>query len=414
MKDKNKALCPKSVSRRTLLKGTVGVGAASILPSHSMALELAMMSSRTPMNLSERNIGFQGMLCASSSSLMFAGNGLRSYSPKLGRFLELDKHNMSPFGKGGVNGYTFVELDPVNLRDPSGQFAILSFVIGAIFGAIAGASISAISEGVRSAVAGDSFDWKRVVSGAVIGGISGGLGAASVGATKSVKAGLSIADIVISGSVEFGIDMGSGASAGQAGVSAGMGMMVGFITLGIGSATGGFVSNVRKGGRRLINAKQSGMGGHGSKSAGRRWANEAFNNPGEGYQGLSMLEVLTGQTEIADSLARSMSDRSVGRLRAASKTINSNLDRIYKKRLIDQVEEATSEITRLSTEHARAANLFSRRIYARDNWLRMNDIYVERAALLRTRDRALRTLKDNYKDDYQLLMFKYPFMLPRR
>ncbi|MFM1798554.1 MAG: hypothetical protein RLZZ117_832 [Cyanobacteriota bacterium] len=46
--------------------------------------------------------------------------GYRVYDPVLGRFLQWD--SLSPFGKGGMNGYAYAGNDPVNFWDPSGQY----------------------------------------------------------------------------------------------------------------------------------------------------------------------------------------------------------------------------------------------------------------------------------------------------
>ena len=47
------------------------------------------------------------------------GNGRRFYSPTLMRFTAHDR--LSPFSKGGVNGYVYCGADPVNRHDPSGE-----------------------------------------------------------------------------------------------------------------------------------------------------------------------------------------------------------------------------------------------------------------------------------------------------
>jgi len=48
------------------------------------------------------------------------GNGRRFYSPTLLRFTTCD--SLSPFSKGGINGYAYCGGDPVNRHDPSGAF----------------------------------------------------------------------------------------------------------------------------------------------------------------------------------------------------------------------------------------------------------------------------------------------------
>lgn len=47
------------------------------------------------------------------------GNGYRSFSPTLGRFVSPD--TVSPFGKGGLNSYAYCNGDPINLVDPEGR-----------------------------------------------------------------------------------------------------------------------------------------------------------------------------------------------------------------------------------------------------------------------------------------------------
>ncbi|HDS1817512.1 TPA: RHS repeat-associated core domain-containing protein [Pseudomonas putida] len=48
------------------------------------------------------------------------GNGRRYYSPVLMRFISPD--SLSPFSRGGINGYAYCGGDPVNRHDPSGAF----------------------------------------------------------------------------------------------------------------------------------------------------------------------------------------------------------------------------------------------------------------------------------------------------
>lgn len=57
------------------------------------------------------------------------GNGRRCYSPVLMRFISPD--SLSPFSRGGINGYAYCGGDPVNRHDPSGAFwSVLLRTIG--------------------------------------------------------------------------------------------------------------------------------------------------------------------------------------------------------------------------------------------------------------------------------------------
>ncbi|MGC9458579.1 RHS repeat-associated core domain-containing protein, partial [Vibrio genomosp. F10] len=88
----------------------------------------------------ESPLGFNGVRQDPATKLYPLGNGYRMYSPTLMRFNAQD--SLSPFGRGGVNGYAYCLGDPVNRSDPSGHFALLSTLIGAIVGAVVGAAVS--------------------------------------------------------------------------------------------------------------------------------------------------------------------------------------------------------------------------------------------------------------------------------
>lgn len=67
----------------------------------------------------QSTLGFNGEHMQRNSALYILGNGYRSYSPNLMRFLSPD--SWCPFGLGGCNTYTYCKGDPINAADPSGH-----------------------------------------------------------------------------------------------------------------------------------------------------------------------------------------------------------------------------------------------------------------------------------------------------
>lgn len=63
--------------------------------------------------------GFTGQTIDPVTGYYLLGNGLRAFNPTLMRFNSPD--TLSPFGKGGINGYAYCGGDPVNNVDPTGQ-----------------------------------------------------------------------------------------------------------------------------------------------------------------------------------------------------------------------------------------------------------------------------------------------------
>lgn len=67
-------------------------------------------------------LGFNGERLDSVTGHYLLGNGYRAFNPVLMRFNSPD--SLSPFGKGGLNPYTYCLGDPINFHDPSGNIAL--------------------------------------------------------------------------------------------------------------------------------------------------------------------------------------------------------------------------------------------------------------------------------------------------
>ncbi|MGC9403226.1 RHS repeat-associated core domain-containing protein [Vibrio genomosp. F10 str. 9ZC157] len=180
-----------NVNRRRLLKqaGAMSTLGVSGITMPVLALSTSDASEHTA--IKQNPLGFNGERQDPVTGHYHLGKGCRLYNPRLMRFHSYD--SMSPFGKGGTNGYAYCLGDPVNQRDPSGHFALLSILIGAIVGAVVGAGVSAASEGIQMAINPDhKFDWKQVVTGAAVGFITGGIGIAAAAPKAGAQLGLTI------------------------------------------------------------------------------------------------------------------------------------------------------------------------------------------------------------------------------
>lgn len=79
------------------------------------------ISNMQPKQALAQHIGFDGQLLDNVSGMQFLGQGYRGYDPRLRRFMAHDF--LSPFEKGGINGYVFADSNPIMQADPSGQSA---------------------------------------------------------------------------------------------------------------------------------------------------------------------------------------------------------------------------------------------------------------------------------------------------
>ncbi|SCZ34003.1 MULTISPECIES: RHS repeat-associated core domain-containing protein [unclassified Pseudomonas] len=75
---------------------------------------------RVPENGLLSLLGFNGERPDPVTGHYLLGNGYRAFNPVLMRFNSPD--SLSPFGKGGLNAYTYCDGDPLNRRDPTGHF----------------------------------------------------------------------------------------------------------------------------------------------------------------------------------------------------------------------------------------------------------------------------------------------------
>ncbi|WP_281869089.1 RHS repeat-associated core domain-containing protein [Pseudomonas sp. BR1R-5] len=67
-------------------------------------------------------VAFNGEWCGLVAGGYLLGNGHRLLNTQIMRFGSPDL--LSPFGRGGINAYSFCSGDPINNTDPSGRFAL--------------------------------------------------------------------------------------------------------------------------------------------------------------------------------------------------------------------------------------------------------------------------------------------------
>ena len=144
--------------------------------------------------INQQLYGFDGQLTDPESGYQFLGRGYhRAYNPVTRRFMSQD--SMSPFSKGGFNGYIFARNNPIMHQDPSGHMSTNFWInIGAILGAIVGAVLAPFTGGSTAVIAAGEVA-------AAAGATSGALGAAGAAthnkALQKASLGLGIAGAAI-------------------------------------------------------------------------------------------------------------------------------------------------------------------------------------------------------------------------
>ena len=161
--------------------------------------------------------------------------GHRNYNPEWGRWIQPDDiEYLDPTNINGLNLYAYCMNDPVNMYDPTGHFAVTSFLIGlgvsALVGAVVGAASYTTGQVVEYALSG-TFEWSwGALVGSTIGGsiggaavfMMGGLGTTALGAfvsgfatemgsmigeNISDNAGYSFGDILINSTITGGFSI---------------------------------------------------------------------------------------------------------------------------------------------------------------------------------------------------------------
>ena len=182
----------------------------------------------------------------------------RWYSPEMKRFISMDSNLGDITLPFSLNRYIYAGSNPLNFNDPEGEW--VNIVVGAIGGAILGATVEIVS----SELQGKPINWNKVAAAAIGGAIHGGFAAAG-------GVGLS----VIGGAYgSFSEDVANAAFSGS-GIDAGnvlIGAAVGGAAGGVGAKIGGFL----KGQWSKQVALDAKLSGNFSKPLVDRLTNSAF------------------------------------------------------------------------------------------------------------------------------------------
>ncbi len=140
----------------------------------SYAAPVSRQTAASPLGIIE----FDGQLTDKHVNWQYLGQGYRAYSSMLHRLMSQD--SLSPFSRGGLNGYVFSANNPVMSYDPSGHIAVndllpttwkgwVGFGAAAGSGSVVGALVGAMATAPFSLVAG-------VALAGGVGGVSNAIG----------------------------------------------------------------------------------------------------------------------------------------------------------------------------------------------------------------------------------------------
>ncbi len=174
----------------------------------------------------------------------------RYYDPEIGRFISQDSvEYIEPSSISGLNLYVYCCNDPINMYDPSGNFAIsigLLLAIGGIVGAAIGAGASVAGQYLANGCSWENFSWGQLALDTVLGGVSGMLSMSplGLGAMVAANAGLGFVGAV-GGHLINGSDFSKGSTWLDIGLSTGLGALVGLIG-GAGALNAGYLNGAKQ------------------------------------------------------------------------------------------------------------------------------------------------------------------------
>ena len=174
----------------------------------------------------------------------------RYYDPEIGRFISPDSvEYIEPSSISGLNLYVYCCNAPINMYDPSGNFAIsigLLLAIGGIVGAAIGAGASIAGQYLANGCSWENFSWGQLALDTVLGGVSGMLSMSplGLGAMVAANAGLGFVGAV-GGHLINGSDFSKGSTWLDIGLSTGLGALVGLIG-GAGALNAGYLNGAKQ------------------------------------------------------------------------------------------------------------------------------------------------------------------------